>query len=77
MKLLHIDSSILGSASASRRLSAAAVAQWRLRHPDGEIVVRDLAADPIPHLGREVGAMRGLEAGEQSPEIRRALAAAR
>lgn len=53
MKLLHIDSSILGAASASRRLSAAIVSQWRLHNPDGELVVRDLAADPISHLGEK------------------------
>ena len=74
MKLLHIDSSALGAASASRRLSAAVVAQWRLHNPDGEIVARDLAANPIPHLGEEVLAMRGLNPGESTPEIRQALA---
>ena len=74
MKLLHIDSSILGAASASRRLSAAIVAQWRSKHPEGEIVERDLAADPIPHLGEEVLSMRGLNPGEPTPEIRHALA---
>ena len=29
MKLLHIDSGILGTASVSRQLSANAVAEWR------------------------------------------------
>ena len=74
MKLLHVDSSILGAASASRRLSAAVVAQWKLRNPGSEIVSRDLAADPIAHLGGEVLTMRGLNPSEPTPEVRHALA---
>jgi FMN-dependent NADH-azoreductase len=50
MRLLHIDSSILGEGSASRRLSAAMVAAFARAVPDLEIVRRDLDADPIPHL---------------------------
>jgi FMN-dependent NADH-azoreductase len=50
MKLLHIDSSILGEGSDSRRLSAAIVAAFARTVPDLEIVRRDLDADPIPHL---------------------------
>jgi FMN-dependent NADH-azoreductase len=50
MKLLHIDSSILGEASASRELSAAIVAALTRIMPHIEIVRRDLDADPIPHL---------------------------
>ena len=50
MKLLHIDSSILGDASISRAISAAIVAA--LQHSDPGVVVtrRDLAAAPIAHL---------------------------
>jgi FMN-dependent NADH-azoreductase len=50
MKLLHLDSSILGEGSVSRQLSAAIVAQLRESDPTLAIVTRDLAADPIPHL---------------------------
>ncbi len=50
MKLLHIDSSILGPNSASRALSAAVVAQFKQRHPGLQIRYRDLDAKPIPHL---------------------------
>ena len=50
MKLLHIDSSITGGASASRQVSAAIVAALAQTHPGLEIVSRDLDADPIPHL---------------------------
>ena len=48
MKLLHIDSSILGEGSASRALTAAAVN--RLTAAAGvELIHRDLAAAALPH----------------------------
>src|ERR1700747_3608418 len=50
MKLLHIDSSISGEASASRQLSAAIAAALARAVRDLEIAGRDLDADPIPHL---------------------------
>ena len=50
MKLLHLDSSILGGHSVSRTLSAAAVARFRETIPGLEVTYRDLAASPIPHL---------------------------
>ena len=50
MKLLHLDSSILGPQSASRELSAAVVARWQREMPGLAVVHRDLAADPLPHL---------------------------
>ncbi|HJU37952.1 MAG TPA: NAD(P)H-dependent oxidoreductase, partial [Tahibacter sp.] len=49
MKLLHIDSSALGTFSVTRELTAAAVAQYRERNPDVAVSYRDLAADPLPH----------------------------
>lgn len=43
--LLHIDSSSLGAASVSRRVARSFLEGW-----DGEVVHRDLAAAPVPHL---------------------------
>jgi FMN-dependent NADH-azoreductase len=48
MKLLHIDSSILGENSVSRTVTAAAVDQLAKAHPGIDVVYRDLAADPLP-----------------------------
>lgn len=48
--LLHIDTSIKGPQSVSRRLTARAADRWRAVHPDGEVHYRDFAADPVPHL---------------------------
>lgn len=70
MKILHIDSSILGAQSASRELGAAWVAAWRATHSDTQVTYRDLVADPLPHLAGEVVATR-FGAAAQSPEIRR------
>ncbi|AOR72515.1 FMN-dependent NADH-azoreductase [Burkholderia stabilis] len=53
MKLLHIDSSILGQASVSRELSAQAVATFRARDPGLTVTRLDLAATPIGHLTAE------------------------
>lgn len=50
MKLLHLDSSIQGDGSVSRQLSAAVVARLRAADPTLEVVARDLAADPLPHV---------------------------
>jgi FMN-dependent NADH-azoreductase len=50
MKLLHIDSSVLGEGSASRQLSAAVVAALVEAAPGLEVIRRDLDAEPIPHL---------------------------
>jgi FMN-dependent NADH-azoreductase len=53
MRLLHLDSSILGANSASRQLSAAAVDRFRKQLPGLEVAYRDLAAEPLLHLSGE------------------------
>ena len=50
MKLLHIDSSILGEASASRALTREIVARWRAERPDTQVTYRDLATQELPHF---------------------------
>jgi FMN-dependent NADH-azoreductase len=50
MKLLHLDSSILGENSVSRAVSAAVAAQLKAAHPDIETTYHDLVAEPIEHL---------------------------
>jgi FMN-dependent NADH-azoreductase len=60
MKLLHIDSSILGAGSASRALSAQIVAAERRLHPDIAVTYRDLASQPVGHLsGAHLAAFQG------------------
>jgi FMN-dependent NADH-azoreductase len=60
-KLLHIDSSILGGGSVSRQLTAEIVAAERRRHPDLQVIYRDLAAAPVGHLsGAHLAAAQGI-----------------
>ncbi len=74
MKLLHIDSGILGTASVSRQLSANAVAEWRTQHPNTAVVYRDLVAQPLTHLTGEQLFAAAADASQQSPEMRSILA---
>ena len=50
MKLLHIDSSILGDNSASRQLSREVVKAWQAAHPGLDVSYRDVAAESIEHF---------------------------
>jgi FMN-dependent NADH-azoreductase len=62
MKLLHVDSSILGGNSASRQLSHAIVSRWRATMPDLEVKYLDLTADALPHLSE--GSLAGTDPRE-------------
>jgi FMN-dependent NADH-azoreductase len=74
MKLLHIDSSILGQGSVSRTLSAEIVAAQRAAHPGIDVTHRDLAAHPIGHLtGAHLAALQG--AVPADPTVERDIAA--
>ncbi len=50
MTILKIDSSITGENSVSRQLTAAIASQLVAAAPDAELIVRDLAAEPLDHL---------------------------
>ena len=58
MKLLHIDSSILGANSVSRQLTAQAVQAWTAIHPNTQADYLDLAADTPPHLSAQAMGFR-------------------
>lgn len=51
--LLRIDSSLFSANGQSSRLASDFVAAWQQRNPDGRVLHRDLAADPLPHLSAE------------------------
>ena len=74
MKVLHVNSSILGDHSVSRQLSAAIVAKLRQATPDLEVTYRDLAAEPVPHLSGSVLGAQQPAAGHPSPEVQHDLA---
>jgi FMN-dependent NADH-azoreductase len=48
--ILHIDSSINGAGSASRTISASIAEQLRSAGQTEQVIYRDLAAEPLPHL---------------------------
>ncbi|MFI8434161.1 FMN-dependent NADH-azoreductase [Streptomyces sp. NPDC079020] len=72
--LLHLDSAVFSQGSASRDVTSAFVQAWREQHPDGTVVYRDLAAEPLPHLDAAA-----VTAGAEDPlrrELTEELAAA-
>lgn len=58
MKLLHVDSSINGASSSSRKLTQDIVSQWVQAHPDTEIEYLDLAADTPSHFSKDAMGFR-------------------
>lgn len=74
MKLLHIDASILGDNSVSRKVSAAIVDRLRKATPDLDVTYHDLAAAPLAHLsGDHLAAAHG--AVPEAPALQRDIAA--
>ncbi len=51
--LLLIHTSLQGPESLSSSLANDYVAQWRAKNPSGDVISRDLAAQPVPHLTAE------------------------
>jgi FMN-dependent NADH-azoreductase len=68
LKILHLDSSILGEGSASRAITAAIVDQLTRDEPAAEVIYRDLAAEPLPHLTLEAWM-----ALDQGPDVQQFL----
>jgi FMN-dependent NADH-azoreductase len=48
--ILLIESSARQQGSVSRQLSGQFIAQWQAAHPADQVIVRDLALQPVPHL---------------------------
>ena len=53
MTILHVDASINGENSASRAISRSIVDQLTIERGGADVVYRDLAAEPLPHLTLE------------------------
>jgi FMN-dependent NADH-azoreductase len=64
--LLHIDSSVRGEVSVSRRLTARAADRWRGAHSDGTVTYRDLGTNAIPHLDAATGLARMVTAEQRT-----------
>ncbi|MEU2621775.1 NAD(P)H-dependent oxidoreductase [Streptomyces sp. NPDC007157] len=73
--LLHIDSSLMpGEASASRAVTEAFRAAWQEQHPDGTVIYRDLAANPVPHITAASHSAGFVDPAAHSPEQAAAFA---
>ena len=62
MKLLHIDSSILGDNSASRQLSGEVVKAWQAADSGLDVSYRDVAAEAIEHFSAATLVAAGMPA---------------
>ena len=72
MKLLHIDSSVLGANSVSRALTARTVAEWQATHPGTTVEYLDLAVDAPSHLDmNSLGFRMGIDSPDLTPAQKR------
>jgi len=63
MKLLQVDSSVLGTNSVSRQLTAEVVAEWLRSHPNTTVEYLDLAVDAPNHFDADaLGIKFGVQA---------------
>lgn len=72
--LLMIHTSLQGPEGLSSSLASDYVAQWRANNPDGRVVSRDVATEPVPHLTAERFAAFTTATDERNAE-QRAIAA--
>jgi FMN-dependent NADH-azoreductase len=74
--LLHLDSSLWPeSASSSRSVTALFRRAWEEQHPEGTVIHRDLAADPVPHLDALTASAGFADPADHTPEQAAAFAA--
>ncbi len=72
MKLLHIDSSVLGANSVSRQLTAQIVDQWVATHPGTQVEHLDLAISAPSHLSADSLGFRLPVGAAELSEVQRA-----
>ncbi len=72
--LLVITSSLFNGSGQSSRLADDFVELWKANHPDGRVMCRDLASDPVPHLTAETFSGFLADATERNPAQQAAVA---
>jgi FMN-dependent NADH-azoreductase len=70
MKLLHIDSSVLGANSVSRALTARTVAEWQATRPGTVVDYLDLAVDAPSHLSADSLGFRAPQENQTAVQAR-------
>jgi FMN-dependent NADH-azoreductase len=73
--LLQLSTSLFGDAGQSSRLMERYVADYRRLNPNAQIVRRDLASNPLPHLGADRFQAFLAEPAQRSSEQRAHVAA--
>ncbi|MGE0498005.1 MAG: FMN-dependent NADH-azoreductase [Ramlibacter sp.] len=71
MKLLHIDSSVMGGNSVSRQLTERIVAQWRANYPGTTVDYLDLAQNAPSHLSVDSLGFRMGPQGDNLSDVQR------
>ena len=73
--LLHLDSSLFPQdGSVSRDVAASFRRAWEEQHPEGNVVYRDLATDPLPHLDAVAASAAFIAPESRTPEQAAAFA---
>ncbi|WP_394779128.1 FMN-dependent NADH-azoreductase [Undibacterium sp.] len=72
--ILLLLSSPSGTASVSSKLATSLVDSLKQRHPGSSVTVRDLARDPLPHIGEDFVTGRVLAADQHSATQQAAIA---
>jgi FMN-dependent NADH-azoreductase len=66
--LLQINTSLHSERGQSSLLAGQFADKWQRANPDGRVIVRDLAADPVPHLTAERFDAFATPADQRTPE---------
>lgn len=72
-RILFVTSSPRGAASLSTKVATALVDRLQAQSPGASVVRRDLAAQPLPHIGEDFLAAQALAAETRSPAQQAAL----
>jgi FMN-dependent NADH-azoreductase len=65
--LLYLRTSLFSEEGQSSRLAERYVTRWQNANPQGRVVLRDLARDPVPHLNAAVFRAFGTGPADRSP----------
>jgi Acyl carrier protein phosphodiesterase len=65
--LLKIQASLFGAQGQSTQLADRFIEHWHVDHPQGRVIVRDLNANPVPHLTLEDIQAFGANPADRTP----------
>jgi FMN-dependent NADH-azoreductase len=72
-QLFRLDASLAGETSVSRSVADTFEKVWRLEHPDGTVLRRDLGAAPVPFIDMTAVGARFTAAEDRTPEQQAAV----